>query len=76
MVALKSSTISKKGQTTIPVEVRKLLKLQEGDSMTYEVLNDGNIQLKKAASFRDLEYLQAIEKTFANEWMGDEDDDL
>jgi AbrB family looped-hinge helix DNA binding protein len=34
------STLTKKGQTTIPGEVREALKVKPGDTLTYEVSAD------------------------------------
>jgi AbrB family looped-hinge helix DNA binding protein len=34
------STVTKKGQTTIPGEVRHALKVKAGDTLTYEVTGD------------------------------------
>ncbi|HEY8270705.1 MAG TPA: AbrB/MazE/SpoVT family DNA-binding domain-containing protein [Pseudobdellovibrionaceae bacterium] len=77
MGALKTSTISKKGQTTIPLEVRESLNLKEGDTVVFIIGNDNEITLKKAPSLEeDLAYLKLIEKTLAPEWMSDDDDDL
>jgi AbrB family looped-hinge helix DNA binding protein len=68
------STISAKGQTTIPGAVRKRLGLQPGDTLRYEVTSDGTVQLRKARKI-DLVWLQAVEATLT-EWHGDGDDDL
>ncbi len=76
MKSLKTSALSKKGQTTIPREIREKLNIKEGDSILFEVKKDGQILLKKAPSLEDLEYLTSIEKTLAPEWLGDDDDDL
>jgi AbrB family looped-hinge helix DNA binding protein len=76
MGALKSSSISKKGQTTIPVEIRQKLSLKEGDSVVYDLKANGEITLRKAPTIESLDYLKAVELSFANEWMSDEDDDL
>jgi AbrB family looped-hinge helix DNA binding protein len=77
MGALKTSTISKKGQTTIPLEVRKSLNLKEGDTVVFLIGNDNEITLKKAPYLgEDLTYLKLIEKTLAPEWNSDDDNDL
>jgi AbrB family looped-hinge helix DNA binding protein len=34
------STVTKKGQTTIPGEVRKALQIQTGDTLEYEIEDD------------------------------------
>lgn len=38
-------TMTSKGQTTVPAEIRELLKLKPGDRIRY-VVQDGNISLK------------------------------
>ena len=43
---LKMSKITSKGQVTIPVEVRKALGLDVGDTILFEKI-DGNIVIKK-----------------------------
>lgn len=42
------STITSKGQVTIPVEVRRLLGLKEGDRITFVVDDQGAVQVKPA----------------------------
>jgi AbrB family looped-hinge helix DNA binding protein len=42
----KRSTITSKGQVTIPLEVRTVLRLREGDTVTFEVDDKGQIRLK------------------------------
>ena len=67
------STISKKGQTTIPAAVRKLLHAGPGDIIRYEVKEDG-VRIQKLEGI-DLKWAKAIESTLT-EWSGHEDDDL
>ena len=45
-VLLKMSKITSKGQVTIPVEVRRALGLDVGDTILFEKI-DGNIVIKK-----------------------------
>jgi AbrB family looped-hinge helix DNA binding protein len=47
------STLTSKGQTTIPREIRKLLGLKENDRILYEV-EDGKVAIKPAPSLHDL----------------------
>ena len=47
------STLSTKGQTTIPREIRKLLGLKENDRILYEVVN-GEVAIKPAPSVHEL----------------------
>jgi AbrB family looped-hinge helix DNA binding protein len=46
------SRITSKGQTTIPVEVRDLLGLKPGDTVTYEI-GDKVVRIAKARSALD-----------------------
>ncbi len=47
------STLTTKGQTTIPREIRKLLGLKENDRILYEV-EDGKVAIKPAPSVHEL----------------------
>ncbi len=73
MSELKTSTVSAKGQITIPVSIRRLLGIGPGDAVLYEV-EGKNVRLKKLEQI-DLEWARAVESTLS-EWQGDEDDDL
>jgi antitoxin PrlF len=68
------STLSAKGQTTIPGAVRKRLGLEPGDVLRYEVAPDGSVHLRKARKV-DLAWARAVETTLT-EWQGEADDDL
>jgi AbrB family looped-hinge helix DNA binding protein len=49
------STLTSKGQTTIPLEVRTAAKLKTGDRIHFTVLADGTIILRvKNRSIRDI----------------------
>ncbi len=71
----KLATISKKGQTTVPLEIRQKLSLHEGDRIVFEVKPSGEVLLKKALAMENMDYLKSVEKTLT-EWMGNDDDDL
>jgi AbrB family looped-hinge helix DNA binding protein len=43
-----SSTLTSKGQTTIPKEVREHLKLQSGDQIDFLIRQDGTVVLRPA----------------------------
>ena len=66
------STLTSKGQATIPAEIRKDLHLKAGDKIIFEVVQN-KVTLKKASVF-DLTYHQALSKTLA-EWNTPEDDE-
>jgi AbrB family looped-hinge helix DNA binding protein len=50
---MSQSTLTSKGQTTIPREIRKLLGLKENDRIVYEV-EDGKVAIKPAPSVQEL----------------------
>jgi antitoxin PrlF len=47
------STLTSKGQTTIPREIRRLLGLKENDRILYEV-EDGKVAIKPALAVHEL----------------------
>lgn len=51
MVAVleKATTVYKKGQTTLPAEVRTVLGVGPGDSVTFVVDGDGTVLVQKTA---------------------------
>lgn len=66
------STITQKGQATIPLEIRKKLDLHPGDKILFEV-KDGDVVVKKISAF-DFEYHRALSATLS-EWSSKEDDE-
>ena len=77
MKARKLTTISSKGQTTIPHEIRKTLDLATGDHIIFEVEDDGKVVLKKARQIDEEQaWIKSIEMTLAPEWLSDDDDSL
>lgn len=67
------STISAKGQTTIPVAVRRALAIAPGDALRYTIESD-DVRIVKA-DLMDLPWARALQPTLA-EWEGNEDNDL
>lgn len=53
---MQESTVTTKGQTTLPRDVRAALGLKSGDKVRYVVL-DGEVRLLKARPVADLEGL-------------------
>ena len=43
------TTLTRKGQVTVPVEIRRALGLKEGDKLTF-TLEDGKVSLERAGS--------------------------
>ena len=66
------STLTSKGQATIPAEVRKSLALKAGDRVTFEIV-DHKVILQKALPF-DYHYHHALSQTLS-EWDSPEDDE-
>lgn len=66
------STLTSKGQATIPAEIRHALDLKAGDKLTFEI-HDHQAVLSKVKSFDRL-YHAAISDTL-DEWNSPEDDE-
>ena len=67
------STLTSKNQTTIPAPVREALDLSAGDRLTFEVMENGAVILRKWAPI-DFEFAQAVESTLS-EWASREDEE-
>lgn len=66
------STVTTKGQATIPTDIRQHLNLRPGDKIGFESLR-GKVILRKINPF-DSEYHQALSGTLS-EWASPEDDE-
>lgn len=66
-----ASKVSSKSQVTLPREVRKHLKLKQGDVIVYTVADEAVVMRK--ASPIDVAYLSAIEATLG-EWSSPDDE--
>ncbi|MEW6221434.1 MAG: type II toxin-antitoxin system PrlF family antitoxin [Thermodesulfobacteriota bacterium] len=64
MIAI--AKITSKGQTTVPREIRALLKVKPGDSIAWEETANGGVQVRRIEP-TDVEYLRALEGTLS-EW--------
>ena len=69
---LASSRMTQKYQTTIPAKIRKLLGLQSGDVIGFD-LKEGEVVLKRASPL-DVAFAKAVEGTLS-EWASDEDEE-
>ena len=65
------SRLTSKGQATIPVEVRKALRLKEGDRVVFE-MKGGKVVVRKAEAM-DRAFL-ALADTAFEEWNSPEDE--
>lgn len=63
--------ITSKGQTTIPADVRDALHVSPGDSLVWEIQDDGTARVRRVTPL-DVEYLKAVEGTLT-EWATHED---
>ena len=66
-----TSKLTQKGQTTIPLEVRKRLDVEPGDHIVYETTSSG-VVIRKVRQF-DAAWHAAVEKSLAEEWDSPED---
>ena len=67
-----TSRLSRKGQVTIPKEIRETLGIQEGDIICYE-MRDGAVTLKRMDPF-DAAFHKALSETL-DEWNTTEDEE-
>jgi len=65
--------ISSKGQVTVPAKIRKTLHLKTGDTIAWEIQNDGKISVRRVEPV-DVDYLRALNGTLS-EWNSAEDDE-
>jgi antitoxin PrlF len=65
--------ITSKGQTTVPREVRAALAVRPGDSIVWDVHEDGRVEVRRAHPL-DIEFLRGLESTLS-EWSSPEDDE-
>ena len=68
---LQTSKLTSKFQTTVPLAVRKVLNLQAGDLVGFEVIGD-EIKLRRATPL-DVAFAQALTGTLT-EWSSAADD--
>lgn len=66
------TSVTQKGQATIPAKVREMLHIKPGDQVVFEILN-GKITLRKAEPF-DYEYHRSLSRSLL-EWDSKEDDE-
>ena len=66
-----TARLTRKYQATIPAGVRKVLRLQAGDTVAFDV-EDGEVRLRRATPI-DVEFSRALEGTLS-EWHSREDE--
>ena len=67
-----TSKLTKKYQATIPEPVRRLLRLEAGDAIAFDIEGD-DVHLRKARPV-DLAFTRSLEGTL-NEWASEADDE-
>ncbi len=67
-----TSRLTKKYQATIPEPVRKLLHLESGDEIAFDI-EDDSVHLRKARPV-DLAFAQSLEGTLT-EWASEADEE-
>jgi AbrB family looped-hinge helix DNA binding protein len=67
------SRLTSKYQTTIPAAVRDALLLEKGDSIAFEVADDGRVILRKSVPL-DVAFVDAVQSQLT-EWDSAEDDE-
>jgi len=65
--------ISSKGQVTVPMEIRKALHVEAGDTLAWEIEDDGRVVVRRMAPL-DVDYLAAVSGTLS-EWNSEEDEE-
>ena len=65
--------ITSKGQTTIPADIRAALRVEPGDSLVWEMLDDATARVRRVQPL-DIEYLEAVAGTLT-EWATPADDE-
>lgn len=66
------STLTQKGQATVPVQIRNFLGLSEGDKIDFEICNN-QVVIRKVTPL-DIEYLNSLESTL-EEWNSEKDNE-
>ena len=67
-----ASKVTTKYQTTIPLEVREKLGIQQGDMVAFEIEN-GVVRLRRVVPL-DVEYAKALAGTLS-EWASENDEE-
>ncbi|HET6497042.1 MAG TPA: type II toxin-antitoxin system PrlF family antitoxin [Thermoleophilia bacterium] len=68
-----ASKLTSKYQTTVPAAVREALSLEKGDSLAFEITDDGAVTVRKAVVL-DRAFADALQ-SLLSEWGSEEDDE-
>ena len=67
------SKMTSKHQTTVPAQVRDALCLEKGDSLMFEIADDGTVTVRKTVPL-DQAFMNAV-RSQLSEWDSAEDDE-
>ncbi|MBF0235955.1 MAG: type II toxin-antitoxin system PrlF family antitoxin [Desulfamplus sp.] len=70
---LATSKLTTKSQATIPEKIRKILGLNPGDFVAFEINEDKKIMIRKATAI-DFEFAKALQGTLS-EWSSKNDEE-
>ena len=73
MEAVITSKLTTKSQATIPGKIRKILGLNPGDSVVFEIDQGQKVLIRKATPI-DFEFAHAVEGTLS-EWFSKNDEE-
>ena len=66
------TTLTQKGQATIPAPIRKKLKLKTGDRIEFKI-NDDNVVLLSRAEEKNIDEIRLVSQAFKEEWGSEAD---
>jgi AbrB family looped-hinge helix DNA binding protein len=67
-----TSKVTQRGQATIPSIIRQKLNLNTGDSIAFDINEDGQVILHKIEPV-DILFLQSLNSSLGDEWNSQED---
>jgi len=65
--------VSSKGQITIPIEIRQSLHLKTGDTLAWDIKEEGSVLVRRVEPV-DIDYISAISGTLS-EWNSEADEE-
>jgi len=68
-----TSKLTRKYQATIPEPVRRLLHLEAGDAIVFDIGHDKDVHIRKARPV-DMAFARSLESTL-NEWASEADEE-
>lgn len=71
-IVMHTSKITQRGQTTIPSVIRQELNLGAGDSVAFDINEQGQVILHKVEPV-DILFLKSLNSSLSDEWNSQED---